>query len=245
MIMRQTKIGLSCLVITTALLITGCDMNKVIDKEIDKGQQTETNTKTENTSMSEATEASEKEEISDSQKEKLDALETQTAEEAVEEMEKEKLQEGKKVKVSNKKGFTDLAEFTMYAQAMYYNYHAGNLNGKEFYESIEPHLSADMELALPKDEELRLTTFEKLQEATKEYIKSPLVDYEYTVATYDERNEYAYSLRKYKLKNEKYIYYKLQMIKEDGYWKIIDDKQTEPYIKIDEQYEFKESVKID
>lgn len=233
----RNRKALSFLLVSTILFTAACDMNQTIEKEIEKNDTAEK-------SNLEDSPANNKE-LNESQKEKLKESDSQTAEDAVKHNEQEKAVEASKKVVKEKENFTDLNEFVTYIQNKYYEYHAKLITEDQFYKTIEKYFSSKIHDNLPKNEVLKKQTFMTVQQSIQKTIKSPIKDYKYTTPNYNEKYEYAYSLRKYTLKNGKTIYFKLEMQKENNSWKVLDDRYTQPYIKIDEQYEFKERAKID
>lgn len=235
---RSNKLrSLSLIFLSSTFLLAGCDMDNTINKQLEKNEPLETKQQND--------EVEKEETLTDNQQEVLENMETQTANDALKENEKELLIEAEKFNVKNEKEFQDLDKFTAYIQEKYFAFHSDKISADEFYHSIDTHLSNEMLQNLPNDEEMKIKTFNELQNLTKNYIKSDVETYQYTIPKYNTQYEYAYSIRKYKLKNDKLLYYKLEMLKEDGKWKIIDDKQTNEYIKTNEEFEFKERATID
>lgn len=232
---RIVNLGIGTLV---SLCLCGCStIDNTINKQIEKNKaQTESKdaqankVKTEESKNNSNVVNDEEFKMSDSQKKRLSEAESQTAEEALENSEKTKKSELALNVPQEKAQFTDVNEFSQYISYLLYQYHSGDIPGKEFYSKGKKYMSELFFDQLPKSDSERQRTFVELQKMFKEQLGSDIDSYKITTVEVDERAKEANFYRKYTLKNGERVYYQTTMKQEDGKWLLLDDSPSESYV---------------
>lgn len=178
-------------------------------------------------------------EVTEKQKETLEQIEDkQTPEEAVKQNVLDNRAEIEKITPVEKDIYTDVEEFGQYVSYLFYQYHTSQITGKEFYEKLSPHFSANFNSLLPSGKQEQIETFEVLQSMFLQHLDAPIIDYQITNVEQRSRVEEAGMYRKYLTKNNEPIYYESVFIKEGEKWLLFDDSPSPPYV-IDPQIESK------